>query len=326
MRIRRNCGLKPILAFCLIIFLMSLPATAKERVPAWMTDWKSVFPDSQYIAQRGTGNSAELARTDALEAIARHLKSEVQTNLSTSFASDGDEETVEIRQDVLVTSQVELHGTEFTEPYQHKKVWYCVAYIDRAKAWAQLLPDMRVKETTFLLLLEKAQTEDEPFLAAAHFKSARENAQAFLAALEYGRLINSAADSLFASSKNHALAVPSLISTRMRGASVRLVCTGDAESIIRNAVAQKLEEAGFAVSDDGCCLAEVNIELNTEGNEPVAVRPALTLTVRGKNGSTVHSFQCRAEEKTAAYSLETARRRALTRLAETISGQFLSGL
>lgn len=304
---------------------MCLPAAAKERPPEWMAGWKSVFPDSAYIAQRGTGRSAELARTDALSAVARYLKSEVQTTLSTSLSTSGGTELAETQDDVLITSQAELYGTEFTEPYQHKKMWYCVAYIDRAKAWEQMLPGIRAKEAVFLSFMEKAQSEAEPFRACAFYKDAWNSVQDFFSSLDYGRLIYPEADMVFAESKERALSVPSLLAAKKKSVSVRIVCVEDADGIIRSAIAQKFEDAGFTVSENGQCIAKADIQLNAEGSDPVAVRPSLTVTVRGKTGEAVHSFQCRAQEKIAAYSLETAKRRALPKLAEEVSGQFLQG-
>ena len=312
--------------FILVVFtFQNLFITAKERAPSWVTDWKSAFPDSAYIAQRGTGKSAELARTDALGAVARYLRSEVRASLSTSLMTDGGTERAETRQDVLVTAQADLYGAEFTEPYLHKKTWYCVAYIDRAKAWAQALPDVRAKEAAFRSFMEKAQSESEPFLACAYYKDAGERADEFFAALAYGRLISKDADALFSESKSLAFSLPSLLAERKKGAAVRVVCAGDADGIIRNAIARGFEAAGFTVSESGCCVAEAKIDLNAEGSDPVAVRPALTMTVRGRTGAAVHSFQCRAEEKTAAYSLDTAKRRALPKLAEAVGAQFMQG-
>lgn len=310
---------------CFFLCLMCLPAAAKERPPEWVTGWKSVFPDSAYIAQRGTGRSAELARTDALSAVARYLKSEVQATLSTSLSTSGGTELAQTQDDVLITSQAELYGTEFTEPYQHKKMWYCMAYIDRAKVWEHILPGIRAKEAVFLSFMEKAQSEAEPFRACAYYKDAWDSVQDFFSSLDYGRRIYPEADTVFAESKERALSVPSLLAAKKKSVSVRIVCAEDADGIIRNAIAQKFEEAGFAVSDNGRCTAEADIKLNAEGSDPVAVRPSLTVTVRGRTGEAVHSFQCRVQEKTAAYSLETAKRRALPKLAEEISGQFLQG-
>lgn len=107
---------------------------------------------------------------------------------------------------------------------------------------------------------------------------------------------------------------------------MRVSCFGDADEIIRSAIARKFEEAGFAVSDSGSsCLAEAKIELNAEGSDPVVVRPSLAVAVYGRTGAAVYSFRCRAEKKTAAYSLETARRRAFPILAEEVGEKFLSG-
>lgn len=307
----------------IFLFFLCFPAVAKERTPEWVTGWKSAFPDSAYIAQRGEGKSAELAQTDALSAIARYLKSEVQATLSTSVSTSGENESVATQEDVTISSQLELFGTEFTEPYKQKKTWYCVAYIDRAKAWEQLLPGIREKETVFCSFWEKAQADNEPFRACLYYKNAWNAAQDFFKALDKGRLINPKADEIFSQSKTRSLSVPSLIDAQKKDAAVRIVCSGDSGGIIKTALAQKFAQTGFTVSDNAKTTAEVQIEMNEEGSEPVAVRPSLTVTVRGKTGEMVYSFQCRAKEKTAAYSLETAKRRALPKLAQTAGEQFL---
>ena len=316
---------KPTLASCFLFLLLSISATAKERAPSWVTDWKSAFPNSVYIAQLGSGKNADIARANALSAIATYLKSNVQANVYTNYSTYNDKEYTETHQDVLIASQVELYGMEFTEPYKNKKTWYCVAYINRDKTWAQLLPDIQAKEAVFLTFMRKADSEPEPFLACSYYNDAAQKTGDFFTALAYGRLIKNNADNFFVETITLANAIPSLIATRKKSASVQIICVEDTDAIIRNAIAKRIEEAGFTVANNGCCIAEAKIELNLEGNDPVSITPSLTLAIRGKTGKTVHSFQCHAEERTAAYSLETAKRRAFPKLAASIDNQFLQG-
>ena len=314
---------------CFFLCLMCLPAAAKERPPEWVTGWRKLYPHETYVAQLETAPSAQEAQVAAANAVARYLETNVSsvTDASKTMKNSGGRTDIqgEISQSVTIRTDVSLWALEYTQPWFSKKekTWYCLAYFDRTKAWEQFLPDIRAKESVCLSFMEKAQNEAEPFRACAFYKDAWDSAQDFFSSLAYGRLIHPEADAVFSESKARALSVPSLLAEKKKRVSVRIVCAEDVDNIIRNAVAQKFEDAGFTVSENGQCIAKADIQLNAEGSDPVAVRPSLTVTVRGRTGEAVHSFQCRAQEKTAAYSLETAKRRALPKLAEAVCGQFL---
>ena len=95
---------------------------------------------------RGSGDSAEKAKTDAAGALARYFQMTVSANLSTTLQSvtsgGAAAEQTTVTDTVQVSSDVQLFALEYTEPYYAKKEarWYCVAYIEREKAWAQYQP------------------------------------------------------------------------------------------------------------------------------------------------------------------------------------------
>ena len=85
-----------------------------SKMPDWVQNYRKVYPDSEYLCQRGSGKSAEEAKTDATGALARYFQMNVSANLSTTMTSisSGTEiqEKTSIINDVQVMSQVELFG------------------------------------------------------------------------------------------------------------------------------------------------------------------------------------------------------------------------
>lgn len=70
-------------AFCCLVPLFA----KKAAMPQWVQNYRTVFPTSEYLAQRGSGDTAEKARTDATAALSRYFKTSVNANLSTTMTS-----------------------------------------------------------------------------------------------------------------------------------------------------------------------------------------------------------------------------------------------
>lgn len=303
---------------------VSAKTSDNKSSPEWVGyNWKTVFSDSAYISAYGRGRSADLAKSDAVSKIAYYVEMNVEATLSTNVSTSNGTENTNTRNEVLLNSAVQnLPYVEFTKPYDDGKEWHCVAYIDRAKAWKQILSDLQEKEENFLSFLELAQKETEPFCEYICYKEVQKKAENFLETLRIGRFINNDIDRIFFESKEQARKISPLLYAKKKNMSVRIVCKEDADGIIKNSIANKFEKAGFTVSENGRYVVEAKIELNAEGNNPIAVRPLLIVTVFNAD-KTVYSFQYRAEEKTAAYSIETAKRRAFLKLAQEVEAQFM---
>lgn len=112
--------------FTLLFLAVSICPVFAKKVPEpeWFKNYKKVYPNSEYIAQRGSGATAEDAKTDAASQLARYFQSTVSANLSTVMSSitsgtSIDEET-RVIDEVNVTSEVEFIGLEFTESWFYK--------------------------------------------------------------------------------------------------------------------------------------------------------------------------------------------------------------
>ena len=159
-----------ILSIISLFQIITLNLFAKpSKMPDWVQNYRKVYLDSEYLCQRGSGKSAEEAKTDATGALARYFQMNVSANLSTTMTSisSGTEiqEETSIINDVQVMSQVEFFGLEYTEPYYKKKEkkWYCVAFINRENAWIQYKPQIEIAKNSFEGLLKNAEKENDNF-------------------------------------------------------------------------------------------------------------------------------------------------------------------
>ena len=105
--------------------LFASPVFSKPSEPEWFKNWRTLYPETDYIAQRGRGDTEEQSKTDALAQIARYFQTNVNANLTTTLQSvtsgDSVSETTSIQDEVSVMSDVELFALEYTQGYYFKK-------------------------------------------------------------------------------------------------------------------------------------------------------------------------------------------------------------
>ncbi|MBQ6057037.1 MAG: LPP20 family lipoprotein [Treponema sp.] len=195
--IKKVKKLNSIFLFSLVLLAGCASTSGSGSIPDWMTDYRSAYPDTHYIAQRGRADSEQTAKTEAVAQIARYFQTSVNANLKTSIQSvtsgDSVSETTSVVNDVDVQSQVDLFAVEYTEPYyfNKEKKWYCVAYIERDKAWNQYQPTVENAKTEFYSMKKNADTESDPLTKCSLYGKTWNSGKVFLEKLEYARILNS---------------------------------------------------------------------------------------------------------------------------------------
>ena len=319
-----------------ITFLLCTFSCFAKGEPEWFLNWRTVYPNEKYIAQRGSGENAEKARTDALSQIARYFQTTVNANLTTTMQSVTSENSVSenttVIDEVSVLSQVELFAVEYTEGYYYKKEkkWYSVAFIERSSAWTQLKPQVDMEKNTFNRMYQKACGESEPLEKLKSLKTAFEQGKILLQKLEYARIINPAEEEKYAPERNCLSEIPAAFSEEKAKCKVYVSVPADYNRIITAAVTSSFGECGFSVAkslSEASHIAEILIEDNAEGNEPVSIIPAISLKLTGKEtGQTVFSFEAESKEKTVSYTLENAKKKAYPKLAWELKAEIKNNL
>ena len=318
-----SCSAKArILAFSLILF--SVLAFAKSvPVPEWVKDYRKAFPNSEYIAQKGIGKSADKAKTDAVSALSRYIKSSVKTKTSTakSFIKDDEEihEKAVLHNEVNITFESEFYGLEYTEPFYVKaeKKWHCVCFINRQEAWQQYQPQVEVKKSTFAELYQNLEKETDSFTKIKKCKKVLQAGNELLEKLEYARIILPESDNIYKTERSQIAAIPVIYEEAKENCSVYININTDYNKIISTMLSDVFSDTGFNVcktSKEANYIAEVLIEENITGKAPFAIKPAINLKVVSKKEKSVLSCGVLTKEKVLGYKLESARKKTYPEL------------
>jgi len=312
--------------FSLMAFACLVPIYAKKvAMPEWIQNYRMVFPASEYLAQRGSGDTAEKSKTDATAALSRYFKTSVNANLSTTMtsvtAANSAEEKTLVVDDVNVLSQVELFALEYTEPFYYKaeKKWYCVVYMNRNDAWQQYKPQIEIKKNSFCGLYANLEAEKDFFEKAKMCGKVWQSATELLEKLEYGRIINPNEEASYQDERDKIAQIPVIFEESRQNCSIYIQTENDYNRLAESAVSSAFTDCGMKVVkniEQANYIAELFIELNVSGSEPVSVKPGLELKIQNKEEKTVYSCEVQTAEKSVAYSLENAQKKAFPRLAK----------
>lgn len=307
------------------IAILSSCTTTSEIAPDWLANYRTVYPDTEYIVQRGRADTEETAKSEAVAQIARYFQTSVSANLKTSVQSvtsgENVSETTSVVNDVDVMSQVDLFALEFTDPYFNKKEkkWYCLAFIEREKAWGQYKPTVDGAKSEFYAMKKNADEENDPFTKCTAYGKAWKSGKTFLEKLEYARILNAKKEAEYAEDRRAVSEIPGKIAAEQGKCTVYLSVTGDYGNTISSALGKTLANNGFKVAKSATeanYTANAIVESNAVGNDPITVYPSLDIKIISKAGKTVFANQCKVEQKSIAYSLENAQKKAYPILAK----------
>ncbi len=321
-----------------ILFCMFFPVFAKDEIPIWFKDFRLIYPDSEYIAQRGIGDSPEKAKTDATGALGRFFQTNVDSSIKTSMVSETSDSKINVISSVIdeikIDSKVEFIGLEFTEPYYSKKEkkWYCVAFINRHNAWKQFLPQIEECKHSFESQLEVAEKEAELITKLSIYKEVWNKGRELNKKLEYGRILMPLEESKYESYREMVAEIPVRFRDIQKQCSVYLEINDDYGKKIISAISTAFVNNGFQVAkqkNDSKYIVEITINDNSSGDNPVSILPEVNISVlsnNGKNDVSLYFYDKTAKEKTVSYTLENAKKKAYSKLSSELETEVYESL
>ena len=324
----RFCNFLPILLSSLFVsfLLISCASTPQNNdVPEWVLDCHAAFPSDTYLSAGGESATKEGSRTEAAPSLARFLKTEIETQTHAASLMNSEDNSTNIRRTLAtetnLSSSVSLSNLEYTEPYYSKKqkTWYCVAYIEREKAWEQYKPGVEKAKNEFYSFYKNACGESDPFTKCAVMGKSLKSGEDFLEKLDFARILHPKKEAAYEKDRKTVSEIPALIASEKEKCTLYLAVTGDYGNIISSSVSLVLSKSGFKITKsqkEANYTANVFVETNANETEPISMCPSLDFKIESKAGKTVYAVQVKSEKKTLAYTLENAQKKAYPILAE----------
>lgn len=288
-----------ILTFFSIISCGSTPKNEKNIIPEpeWIANKKSVYPDSEYLAQLGTGLSARESQNNAIAELAAYFNTNVKSLVQNeSFIYNGKDNQSwterSVQYSIVTTTDLELFALETTDPYylDRENKWYCCAYINRKTAWNQYEPLVRDKKNEFYSFYSLAEGYTDPLDKIKAYSNTQAPAQAFIASLFRASMFSKPlTDQAFGKDRALAASLPGLIQKEKDRCLLYVNCTGDFGNIVSSAVNSIFSDMGFKLSDSkerSIYIVETAINYNAiEQDDLLVYYPSVKLSVNSTEKS-----------------------------------------
>jgi hypothetical protein len=313
------------------------PTPAPEP-PEWaktLNGVATVYPNAQYIAQRGRGPDVASAQNDGVAQISRWITSQIDTSQSSQLSiterNGESDQSRQTKEETFVTSQASLFAVRYAPDPWHNTAegqWETVAYIDRNEAWAIYEPQVRQRANAFTKLFEAAENDTEPFRKFFQYPKAQAYAEQELDSyFRFAEILNPREMRNFDAVTNAISSIPQRREQARLEAGIFVECPLDLDGLVATALTQVLSAEGFPVTQNRASASAVCTASVDDGLQNLAAGTFYTTSVRftisGKS-SGVPLFSCtlRTPERSGAVTPVVANRRGYTALAEEIRKSF----
>lgn len=308
---------------------VSLPTdpAAWEESPAAI---RQVFPDSEYIAQRGRGATRAAAEAHAASELARFFSTQISASREYRITTTNEEETINTHDEAYISSQINLFGIRYANDAYYRsdlREWRTVAWIERDEAWAVYAPMFRQQADSFNSLFEAAEMETDQFRRALRFIAADNYVKSdeFESASLFGQILHPRRmNAEFESVCVQIAAIPQQLEASRRNASIFIDCPDDFENLVTGAFASRFSAMGFPVANNRNAAAAICHVTISEGRQQrdlgIFYHPSLQAVISTSSG-TLFTFSAQGE-RASAVTPDVAKRRAYQSLAEKVIESF----
>ena len=329
----------PFLFFVTVTTLFA--ASKKVQAPAWMTDFRAVYTDEEYIAQMADAPTQMEAQVQALNFIAglfeTHVKSHgVSTTMVTVESVNGNKEMKSSRnasETINVKTNAELFGLHYEFYYAEKqKRWYCAAYINRKETWNHFYTKMEAEKQYFKGLYEQAIANEsvQPMLAIRDYRLAYPHIVTVAHYMDYAGMIMPSKATIYDEDIASANTIPGKVTRLKRNCTFALNVTGDREDRVRALIKDIYSNEGYTVRDDSnrakyliYATIDFNIRVDgvSDGDKVYSTVPTIDIEI--DQNDTILFTYTKSLPKAKYYSEEACEKKAMNSIVEVLQESLL---
>lgn len=291
---------------------------------------RQVFPDGEYIAQRGRGKTRAAAEAQAAGELARFISSQITANKGYQITTNNTEENISTQDEAYVASRINIFGIRYADDAYYRKdlkEWRTIAWIERNEAWAVYSPGFRQQADSFTALFNAAEQERDQFKKTLRFMAADNYARTeeFENANLFGQILHPRRmNEEFAAVRAGISAIPQRLDEAKRRSAVFIDCPVDFESIVSTAFASSFASMGFPVTNNrstAAAICRVTIDEGMQQRElGVFYFPKVQAVISSSEG-TLFTYSAEGE-RAQAVTPDVAKRGAYQSLANKVNSSF----
>ncbi len=319
----------------LLILSCVLLVAKKTEEPEWLTNPKSLYPDTMYLSSLGEGDTRASAENDAAGNLSRVFESKIKVDQTyrerykelTRGTATETEDISELNKNIGVQSQQTLYNIQFGESYTDGKGRvHVIAYLDRLRTGEIYSSKIEQNANQVSWYLDKKKSSNDPLT-----KYALQNAAIIVATnnqvlLEQLRIISpNMAD--FIDMPYDLTELQATLKEMGKSVRVSVTIKGDQDMKITNLLKEMLNEAGFGLADDGYLKVTGDIgyeKVDLGKSDEKFVRWEITLDLDTQKGDNLIHYYEKGREGHISYP--EAMERSVREIEKKLSKQFIGKL
>ena len=313
------------------LVLLTCATVPKTPAPGWVSDLQSVFPQDDYLAEKGLGKTQAEAELAGSRAISRYISTFVASQLTEEVLLMGSGPTESIITDItVIESDLELPAIRYAAAWYNspEKQWETVAYINREEAWTTAYEaELRNTQETFFNIYTKAEGENDPVRRFAIYRGAQNYYARNLARQRViASRIHPARAQVFFEDLAMALSeLPRKLDDARLGAVIFIDANNDDQNRIGQVFERALSDENFRLSRnraEAAALLSININLGETAHEnSFSFNPVILASLTSASGI-LFSYNSPAMQTISTMTRDAGLRRTWNSLAAEVEKTF----